>query len=151
MMVSWSKINYSWKNTLTDILVSIIWYNSDILVGKKPIFYQKCYEKGIIKIHDILNANNQFLSYNEFYRRYGHTIDGLIEAIPPDYKTIIRNNAFNDNEVITFHGRLIQKDLSSRTLYFEFITRDDILSKTAAKWKKKLQTPRICCKYNRVI
>ena len=92
VLKAWSKINYSRKNTLTDILDSIIWYNSDILVGKKPIFYQKCYEKGIVKIRDILNANNQFLSYNEFCRRYGHTIDwiryyGLIEAIPPDYKT----------------------------------------------------------------
>ncbi len=146
VLKAWSKSNYSKKINIIDILDSIIWYNSDILVNDNPIFYRKCYEKGIIKIRDILNEDNAFLSYNEFCRKYGYTIDwvtyfGLIEAIPQDYKTIIRHGAYNNITVTTFYDKLIQKDLSSRTLYFELITREDILLRIAGKWEEKLQTP----------
>ena len=146
VLKAWCKLNYSRKDNLTDILDSIIWYNSDILVNNKPIFYKKCYEKGIVKIRDILNENNAFLSHNEICRKYGYTIDwvsyfGLIEAIPQDYKTIIRNGAYNDTVVTTFYENLIQKDLTSRILYFDLITRNDILIKTADRWEHRLQTP----------
>ena len=101
VLKAWTKSNYSRKNNITEILDCIIWYNSDILVNDKPIFYRKCYDKGIIKIRDILNEDNTFLSYNEFCIKYGYNIDwvtyfGLIEAIPQDYKTIIRNGAYNN-------------------------------------------------------
>ncbi len=68
-------------------------------------------------------------------------MDFNIEAIPRDYKNIIRGGAYNDNVVTSFYDKLIQKNLSSRSLYFELVTRDDILRKTARKWEEKLQTP----------
>ncbi len=106
----------------------------------------KCYEIGIIKIRDIVNENNEFLSYNELCRKYGNVIDwvryyGLIAAIPQDYKNIIRNEDFNDIELATFHDNLIKKDLTSRDIYFKFITCDDSLTKIAEKWEEKLQSP----------
>ena len=40
----------------------MLWFNENILVQKKPIFYQKWYKKGIKFINDIVDENGEFLT-----------------------------------------------------------------------------------------
>ena len=51
----WSELNFHSPSNLTEIMNSLIWFNSHILNGKREmIFYKKWYEASIFKISDII-------------------------------------------------------------------------------------------------
>ena len=56
------------------MLNQMLWYNSLIRIAGKPIFYKKCFEKGVHYVKDIVDSNNEFLSYEAFVAKYGQCI-----------------------------------------------------------------------------
>ena len=50
VLMSWCSYNYQQKTDLNAILNSIIWFNSDIKINDKPVFYKTWFHKGIIYI-----------------------------------------------------------------------------------------------------
>ena len=48
-----------------------LFYNTNFLVGKKPIFYRRWYENKIFVVNDILNEDGSFMDYNTFNLIYG--------------------------------------------------------------------------------
>ena len=48
-----------------------LFYNTNILVGKKPIFYKRWYENKIFVVNDILNKHGSFMDLNTFNLTYG--------------------------------------------------------------------------------
>ena len=43
----------------------ILWNNSFVEIGGKMVFYKACVSKGILRIKDILNAHDNFLSFQD--------------------------------------------------------------------------------------
>ena len=70
----WCSFNY-WSAELTyntnKILNTNIWYNSDIRINKKPVFWKIWYEAGIHSIKHLFNVRNMaFYSWEEFGKLY---------------------------------------------------------------------------------
>ena len=68
------------------------------------MYYKELYEKNVLYVSDLFNANNKFMSYSELKEKYKtnnylHYM-GLIQAIPKRYKQIVLENkkwVCNDN------------------------------------------------------
>ena len=86
----WCELDYQ------DVLTSsthfhsqILWNNSLIRIGKKPIFYKKWFQKGIVFVKDLLKGNmysSQFLSHAEFQSAFRINVNileylGIISAL----------------------------------------------------------------------
>ena len=78
-------------------------------MGKKPVFYQNCYDAGITKISDILNQNQDFLKWHELATKFNLKVPftiyyGLVNAIPKNWKARLKNpipNVTHDTTVNT--------------------------------------------------
>ena len=68
----WQEYNLDKLSDNSDIQNKIIWNNSRILVGGKPIFYKPLFQTQIISITHLFNENNTFLSFNEHTLLWPH-------------------------------------------------------------------------------
>ena len=62
----------------TDILTSPLWYNNDIQIDRKTVFYNILNEKGCRFINDLIDCNGTFLSYINFCIQFEVNIPFLI-------------------------------------------------------------------------
>ena len=65
-----------------------LWYNQNIRINKKDIFYKEWYKKGVVIVNDLLHdsRNGAFYTFQEFTNLYGIktdfvTYNGLLRAI----------------------------------------------------------------------
>ena len=97
----------------------ILWNDRKILVGKKTVFYKKWYDAGIVKISDLLNQNQDFLKLHELAITFNlkvpsTTYYGLVNAIPKNWKSILKNPTLNvphDTTVNTLKSSSIYSSL----------------------------------------
>ena len=62
----------------TDILTPPLWYNNDIQIDRKTVFYKILNEKGCRFINDLIDCNGTFLSYINFCTQFEVNIPFLI-------------------------------------------------------------------------
>jgi hypothetical protein len=55
-----------------------LFYNPDILIGKKSFFFKSWFDAGVHYIGDILNSDGTFMTLQDFNRTYNMNIDFLI-------------------------------------------------------------------------
>ena len=65
----WQEYNHGKFSENSDIQNIIIWNNSHILIGGKPIFYKPLFQAQIISIKHLLNENNTFLLFDELKQK----------------------------------------------------------------------------------
>ena len=68
---------------------TIIWNNVNITVGKKSIFKQKWFDRGVLYVNDLFDTNGLLLSYDRFlliksFPVTSKEFNSVIKAIPPD-------------------------------------------------------------------
>ena len=72
---------------IDELMADHIFYNSNILRDHKPVFLKEWADNEILYIHQLLNNQNQFLTFDEFSTRYNcrHTnylvFNGIINAV----------------------------------------------------------------------
>ena len=90
VLKSWCSLNYeSYDNG--DITNQILWFNSNIKIFNKPVFYSDLYRKGIKYISDLKKEDGMWYSHKEFEEKYQIKINflnfySLIKAIPNGYR-----------------------------------------------------------------
>ena len=80
VLQSWAKVHYIFDNNVyikSEQPQNFLWYNSDIKLQNKVIYYKKWHEKGIQYVKDILDDNSNFLDYNQFKTKYDLNINFL--------------------------------------------------------------------------
>ena len=92
----WQEYNHDKFSENSDIQNIIIWNNSRILIGGKPIFYKPLFQAQIISNKHLLNKNNTFLSFDELKQKANINIPltlyyGLITSIPTEWRKLLRN------------------------------------------------------------
>lgn len=70
----------------TNMSMEPLFFNKNILVGRKTIFYKKWFEKNIVFINDVLREDGSFMNLHDFNLIYGINVNfleynGLIAAI----------------------------------------------------------------------
>ncbi len=146
VLTAWSKANYSYPSSFEQAYNAVLWYNSDIKVNGKPIFYKKCFDKGIVCIRDILNKDNEFLTYEALIRKYGNTVPftkyyGIIDAICPFIKRLLKQNRNSNKNSQSNYRTFITKELSSSFMYNKSIENPSVIVNVLEKWEKILQEP----------
>ena len=104
LLCYWQEFKLSTDSKEIPVYDQIIWNNRNIRLDGKTIFITEWYKKGIIYIHDLLNADFNFLSLTEFNKKFSvqcpFTIYyGLINAIPKTWKSSLRNIAAPANRL----------------------------------------------------
>jgi len=64
----WSTLNYRHENL--DFFSTQIWHNSLIRIENRPFFYKSWFNAGVKEIRDLLDAEQNFISYNAFTAQY---------------------------------------------------------------------------------
>ena len=64
----WSTLNYRDENL--DFFSTQIWHNSLIRIENRPFFYKSWFNAGVKEIRDLLDAEQNFISYNAFTAQY---------------------------------------------------------------------------------
>ena len=69
----------------------LLWNNEAITIDKNTLFWKSCFKKNILSVQDILNADGNFLTFQEFQDKFNIKTNylhyfQLIAAIPSDLK-----------------------------------------------------------------
>ena len=73
VLQSWSKIHFNFEDNInykSEHPMYMIWYNSNIKIRNKMLYYRTWKDKGINYVHDLLDNNGSFLKYNDFCVKY---------------------------------------------------------------------------------
>ena len=65
VLKSFLDINYKTEICEEQILKSPLFYNRNIKIDRKYVFYKTWYDKGIRILYDLVNQNESFYSYQE--------------------------------------------------------------------------------------
>ena len=104
ILTVWQILHSKVPLSVNEIKEEILWNNRFIKIGGKTVFYKAWVSKGILRIKDILNAHDNFLSFQELKDTFhirGTFLDygGLLAAIPKDWKNaILHGNQEHTNE-----------------------------------------------------
>ena len=136
-------INYCKWDASTQFCDQLIWLNSCIKVGRKPLFNTKCIEKGILRISDLMIDNIFFITYDEFVLIYGNIINYMefnsiisaiksnINAAKSNVRDVIGQKAINTDHVMNA--------TKPQKIVYKYIcdvkdTKDSSLPKLSATW-----------------
>ena len=116
VLQSWAKIHYKFDNNInikSKHPQNCLWYNSDIKLQKKIIYYKQWHEKGILYVRDALDQNSNFLDYIQFKTKYDLNVNflkyyGLINKI----RNLVNRGGREVNSDQTLHAILYMKSAS---------------------------------------
>ena len=94
--ISWSLYNFYVEKRTEN---QIIWYNSNIRIAGKPVFWADAHSKGLLYVHQLFEQQ-KFKSFEEIQSQYGLTklrFNSLKTAIPQEWK-----NFFQEQPRISF-------------------------------------------------
>jgi hypothetical protein len=149
----WCEENYREPETIEEILNENIWYNSDIKIGNKVVFWKNWYEQDIKRIGDLVVADNQgnmrIWTFNEI-RELGienlniMNYNSIISAIPREWKRKISQTNVNsleeDVESKKLLDILIDQKKPMRKIYNSLINRKKEKPNNAIeKWRRDLE------------
>lgn len=97
---AWLSFQYYPPNSLNEIQYQIIWMNSSLLINGKPFLWKHFQSKGIIFINDLLDNAGNFLSYEQFNKKYGQLCDSynfnqLLSTVPLNWRRKLKNSSNN--------------------------------------------------------
>ena len=147
LVQAWCIYNFSVPNSPEEILNQQLWYNSFILMDKKPFFFRKLYSKGILYVKDIVKQNGYIMSVQELKAKYdiqsGHTmlLNCLIGAVPQQWKYVLIENYQNvdRNQVYISNFHIVINSLNtSKTVYQHLVKRkaQSFSNRIINKWEQ---------------
>jgi exonuclease III len=121
-----------------EIKNEMLWLNRHITVNNVPLFYENWYNLGIKKIEDLIDQKGEFLLPEDLEKKFslGSTpfleYYSLRQAIPHDWKVILKNSNIIDNEFeigqinIHIEDRLVNiKHCTNKILYWQILSNNN--------------------------
>ena len=135
------------KTQLTSISYSsIIWNNSSIRSGHKPLFYRTWLEKGIQSYGDIFDLRTKtFYTFDMMQHLYGiPNTDymkylSLTNSIPPDAKLHIRDTNNTPPPTTNMLNKILTCQKPTKLLYTYQIKLNEVEMKQTRKWETILE------------
>ena len=144
IIIKWATLRDSSTATPETILSQPLWLNNNIKINNKTIIKHSWIKNDIFFVNDLINETGNFLSYEEFVRKFPvntNILDfyGLLSAIPREWKIKLKDcNKLED--VSSSHITYLKKHLKV-TKYFTNIQVEKLLPnsiKSQQKWEEKL-------------
>ena len=150
MLQFFHELKSSYETDLGQDLV--LFNNKEILIDHKTFFYKEWFEKGIIRVHDLLTKTGTFLSHSEFTMKYNLKCNFLqylqvVSAIPrrlvakakqnlgPKFTYSPDNTSFQLSSTINVN----LLELKYKDFYWFFINEVNPDLKVTKKWARNLQ------------
>ena len=139
VLVAWNSFNIHHDYRIENQLV---WYNSDIRIKNKPVFWEDCYKKGLKYVAQLFE-NQQYKSDKEVWDEFGLTklrYNSIKAAMPADYKNYFVNNpvmAYTPVSPSNFDKYMYTGNLSS-IVYKQAISDPTLVQDKHVKWGKDL-------------
>ena len=130
----WQELNKVVPTTKKDVLDQIVWNNRFITINKASVYFRNWHHAGIHKLSCLLDDyNNQFLSFNEFSRKFKVKSNflqyhGLLSAIPSQWKKYLKQ----EQQAATVNLPEIDM-LTCKTIYKSLIDCQNFPPPTAEK------------------
>ncbi len=148
VLSAWCRINFKSPINLAEIKNTLLWYNSEIRINNKPVFYKKCHSKGMTYVKDIINENERFMSYPEIIDKFGNVITfteyyGILQSIPQSWKRDLRNvqNNQEGDDCSTFFDFFQRKLGHTSAIYDYLIDSPYLVNEQKIIWEDRLQKP----------
>ena len=129
----WCTVNYNEPQSGTEIKEEILWYNSNILVGGKPIIWYKWVEKNIVTIRDILDENDNFWKADTLGVNWLEWMQ-LTHAIPQVWMSIIKDKEMLGEPHTKLYDELASKSKVTLLVYNKIISDEKMVLKYAHRW-----------------
>ena len=118
----------------------ILWNNKHILIDGKSVYWKEWHEVGILRIKELLDENNRFLTLDKFFSKTGlkalfTKLYGLISAIPYRWKCALRPGCIMNNQEIEQNTTMEISAITSKKARNILIQR---------KFVEPLPSPRLC-------
>ena len=147
ILVSWSNLAFSENPPERYIHNQVIWNNSCIRINGEVIFKRTWINKGVLKMHHLLNEQGTFLTHSEFKNKYEIKCNfleffSIISAIPPQWKRVLRNPQTqnkNYQEELIFDTKKASK--VCRFIHRKCVDKLLQVPKAQEKWNQILSDP----------
>lgn len=108
---SWALLHYKVPENPHEVRNQVLWYNSEIKIGKKIVFWKKWQCSGIVYINDIITDTSgpKFMSIGEINNKFNMSLNWfeyhqLVSAIPVKWKNMLSTDGnmqqFNDHAFV---------------------------------------------------
>ena len=116
---------YGKIDSVNQVKEQILWCNSWVRINGKPTFHRKAAQLGIIYVTDVIRANGTSKSYQEICEDFPDAITwfeyiSLIDAIPTEWKKILRRNTRNDKDFSHLFDLVNDKNKTTSILYSSY-------------------------------
>ena len=145
VLCSWAKIHYVEK---VDVSLNsrhpgmFLWYNSNLKINGKPIYYKQWHLKGINYVKDLFGDNLNFLTFEEFSKKYNHHQNfleyySLVETIRALDIPVTARSCDED----TMTNKLTKNVNTSKTFYCEFLklVNQNTRRNCFSKWENMIE------------
>ncbi|XP_067660098.1 uncharacterized protein [Haliotis asinina] len=96
-----------------NITSQLIWYNQNILIDKKTIFYRNWNAKGVIFINDLLNDSGNFLSRDIFENKYNVKTNFLeYSGSQLFYRALLETKSIKNQHCVKWN-RILEKNIDT--------------------------------------
>ena len=149
---AWNKTKKLPRDDPFKIRREVLWYNKQIRIGGKEIYFKKWHEKGIILLHDILDEKGDFKSTEELSRKYNVQIkvmdyNSIKLAIPAAWKNAVKKMKIPEHAIsseeqpyLSCENRLLALSiLQNRDVYWELISRKETVPVCALRWCREYE------------
>jgi hypothetical protein len=129
---------------MVDSIVQPVWYNNNIKICEKSIFYKHWMQKGVHYIYDFFNENGQLLEFEDFCEKFDiqvpfTTFYGIINSIRKMNLTHDVNRIMNNNPYYpVFLKHIFSSDKGSRKMYDAITSSAIAKQKYEIKWENEL-------------
>ena len=102
---AWAEVREQTSDNEICVRNIIIWNNKHILIDGKSVYWKEWHDAGILRIKDLLDESNRFITPNKFLIKTGlkapfTKLFGLISAIPFRWKCALRPAFIMNNQDI---------------------------------------------------
>ena len=143
VLYAWSKWHYEKEISTTEmILEQILWNNSHIRIGKKPVLFTEPYKQGLMTVSQLCDFRGSLPPVDVIKKMFNVTtmqLNLLIAAIPSAWKACLNNpiEITNENEK---YCRFLAKEHCVKFIYAEFVYNDHLIKTSYEKWVRNTQS-----------
>ena len=168
ILSNWSKLFEESLEDPKDILSQPIWFNKNLKIDQKTVFFHSWVQAGIFYVNDLLDENNHFMSLNKLNELYGLTANflrynSILSMIPRSWKNIILQSEKLDSVTNDDFEFVKRNKKPTQFFYKKFLSMfSEQPQKQQNKWQNELEveidnweqiylTPHHCTKSSKYI
>ena len=141
VLKAWARFNYECPVKQEDIYDQILWYNSNIKINNRLVFYGKAFDKGLLYVRDLYEKCS-VMSYEQFCTKYGNVLNlmeynSLLDALPTAWRKL--SSEEEDHEIKdSYFQELLESKKVVSVIYARLNEENTCIPRLVGIWETKL-------------